>query len=81
MGFKDTLLQLWDINDQKKPVWQARNLPNDELDLQIPIYDTDICHLNEHLICVTTGYGDVRDYDTRGQRRPLNSVKVTKDKE
>lgn len=33
VGFKDTLLQLWDINDQKKPVWQARNLPNDELDL------------------------------------------------
>ncbi len=62
-------------------MWQARNLPNDELDLQIPIYDTDICHLNENFICVTTGYGDVRDYDTRGQRRPSNSVKVTKDKE
>lgn len=33
VGCKDTLLQLWDLAKDKKPLWQARNLPNDELDL------------------------------------------------
>ncbi len=46
-GSKDQLLQIWDINDQKqiqskKPKWMAKNLPNDELDLKIPIWDTDV---------------------------------------
>ena len=62
-----------------KPKWQARNLPNDELDLQIPIWDTNLCFINANSLAVTTAYGDVREYDIRsGQRRPVHNVKLTK---
>ena len=47
-------------------IWQARNLPNDELDLQIPIFDTDASFLDQNHIVVTTAYGEVREYDIRG---------------
>jgi len=67
------LLQLWDVSrdKEKKPLWQARNLPNDELDLQIPIFDTDLCYLSANNLVAVTAFGDVREYDIRGQRRPV----------
>ena len=78
IGSKDTLLQLWDVNHkEKKAVWQARNLPNDELDLQVPIYDTDGFFIDKNHVTVCTGYGDVREYDIRGQRRPIFNTKVS----
>jgi WD40 repeat protein len=74
VGFKDTLLQLWDMSKKgSQASWQARNLPNDELDLQIPIFDTDISFLDANHIVATTGYGEIREYDIRGKRRPLIS--------
>lgn len=75
---KDTLLQIWDISQQSnKPLWQARNLPNDELDLQIPIWDTSVCYLGSNTSFVAcTAYGDIREYDTReGKRRPTLSTR------
>lgn len=74
VGSKDSLLQIWDVNKaNKKPLWQAKNLPNDELDLQIPIWDTDACYLESNTnFVVCTAYGDIREYDTReGRRRPI----------
>jgi hypothetical protein len=57
----------------------ARNLPNDELDLQIPIFDNDVHFLDAHHLVVTTGYGDVREYDVRsGQRRPTINASLAK---
>jgi ribosome biogenesis protein NSA1 len=64
--------------DKTKPKWQARNLSNDELDLQIPIWDTDICYLSNSNVCAVTAYGEVREYDLKhGQRRPITNVKLT----
>ena len=72
-------MQVWDIADadRKQPKWQARNLPNDELDLAIPIFDTDVCYLTNTSVCTCTGYGDVREYDIRGPRRPVINAKLT----
>ena len=47
----------------------AKNLPNDELDLPIPVWDTDIEWLsrtNQYSVAACTAYCDVREYDTRG---------------
>lgn len=66
IGSKNHLLQVWDIStDKKTPKWQARNLPNDELDLQIPIWDTDLCYLSANNFCSVTAYGDIREYDLK----------------
>eukprot|EP00347_Sterkiella_histriomuscorum_P013541 403364316 len=82
IGSKDSLLQIWDINqatqgssgkakgDSKKPIWQAKNVANDELDLAIPMWDTDMCFLgtpNNMVAC--TAYGEIREYDSREGRR------------
>lgn len=74
LGSKDQLLQLWDINNADKPVWVARNLPNDELSLQIPIWDVDVEWLsrtNAHSLVTCTAYCDVREYDIRRPRKPV----------
>ena len=57
----------------------AKNLPNDDLDLKIPIWDTDMVWLsktNAYSLASCTAYCDVREYDTRGPRKPVISTKV-----
>ena len=59
-------------------MWQAKNVPNDELDLQVPIWDTDICYYENGKMAVCTAYGDVREYDLK-QRKPTQNTKVYND--
>ena len=66
---KDGLLQVWDINSSKQ-VWKSRILPHDELDLAIPIYETDLATRDGRHYYVTTAFGEVREYDIRRQKRP-----------
>jgi hypothetical protein len=54
-------------------------LPNDELDLVIPIWDTDIAYLsgsNLYSFVVCTAYSDIREYDPRAGRRPVVQQKL-----
>ena len=81
IGSRNQLLSLWDLNacSSGTPKWVAKNLPNDELDLPIPIWDTDIEWLsrtNQYSVVTCTAYCDVREYDTRGQRKPVIATKV-----
>lgn len=57
MSGKDTTLQVWDINAGTN-VWNARSLPNDYLDLQVKVWDTDCVfnRFNDDVIYATTGY-------------------------
>ena len=58
---KDSPISIFDI--QKKQIsWKAKNLPNDELDLQVPIWDIDVgqSKKNENLFYVSTSYGEVK---------------------
>ena len=84
-------MQLWDLNkiwnnkaDEKmKPQWIAKNLPNDHLDLTIPIWDTDLTFLADispYSLAACTAYGDVREYDTR-QRKPVIANELFNDNE
>ena len=57
----------------------ARNLPNDELDIKIPIWDTSIAYLstlNAYSLVACTAFCDVREYDTRCPRKAVTAVKL-----
>ncbi len=46
-------------------------MPNDELDLRTPIFDTGLAYLDDskQVVAVCTGYGQLRQYDFRvGQK-------------
>ncbi|PSS06885.1 hypothetical protein PHLCEN_2v3513 [Hermanssonia centrifuga] len=62
-------------------IWRAKNLPNDTLNLRQPVRNTAITYLQpsastsqQHLL-VGTQFGDVRRYDTRAARRPVENWK------
>ena len=41
IGGMDADLRLWDINDTKKPVWKAKQVKNDMLNMQVPVTISD----------------------------------------
>ena len=53
---KKTTLQLWDVNNTAV-TWHAKNLPHDDLELAIPIFDTGVAHLSDRVLAVSNGYG------------------------
>lgn len=66
-------MKIYDIN-KSSISFKSRNLPNDELDLQVPIYDTDVCEdtKNYNIFYISTEYGSIRTYDRRAKNRPIN---------
>lgn len=52
------------------PQWKAKNVKNDKLDLQAPVWVTAISWLSSHELLISTGHGIVRKYDTSQNRRP-----------
>nr|XP_045012306.1 WD repeat-containing protein 74 isoform X2 [Jaculus jaculus]XP_045012313.1 WD repeat-containing protein 74 isoform X2 [Jaculus jaculus] len=72
-GGKENALKLWDLQRSEQPVFRAKNVRNDWLDLRVPIWDQDIHFLPGSQKLVTcTGYHQVRVYDPASpQRRPV----------
>ena len=79
--YKNNPLVLYNIQE-KKIEFKGKNLPNDELNLSIPIYDTDIIEVknNPRLNYVSTAYGEIRLYDKKASPRPSLNKKVTNSK-
>ncbi|XP_048952404.1 WD repeat-containing protein 74 isoform X3 [Canis lupus dingo] len=75
-GGKENALKVWDLQGSEEPVFRAKNVRNDWLDLRVPIWDQDIQFLPESQKLVTcTGYHQVRVYDPASpQRRPVLEV-------
>ena len=52
---------------------------SDALDLRVPVWDNQMAFTPDSgpqpILVVGTGYGNVRLYDTRAQRRPVFSTK------
>uniref|UniRef100_G3MNX6 WD repeat-containing protein 74 n=1 Tax=Amblyomma maculatum TaxID=34609 RepID=G3MNX6_AMBMU len=72
-GGKENDLKLWDLEYLQKPVFQAKNVRNDFLDLRVPVWVTDMDFMrgSEKVIAIT-GHHQVRVYDpTSRQRRPV----------
>lgn len=50
--------------------WKAKNVKNDELDLQVPIDDVDCCsYKGSDKLIVANADNKIRIYDIRGQRK------------
>ena len=79
--YKNSSLVLYNIQE-KKIEFKGKNLPNDELNLSIPIYDTDIIEVknNPRLNYVSTAYGEIRLYDKKASPKPSLNKKVTNSK-
>lgn len=64
-------LKIWDLNTQTQ-TFSSKNVPNDFLQLEVPVWDTDLVFLGDELNLATCSrYGYIRRYDTRAQRRPV----------
>jgi hypothetical protein len=75
--FKDTPVSIFDL-ESKKVTWRAKNLPNDELDLKVPIYDVDLAQTkNSNVFFTATAYGDIRKYDRNvNSKRPVCNKQI-----
>jgi len=67
-------LKIFDINRPKLRIFSARNVANDELDLPVPVWITDLAYLPDHKSIVTVSWhSHVRVYDPRSGRKPVSS--------
>lgn len=65
-------LKVYDLSADGKQIFTSKNLPNDYLQLEVPVWDSDVGFVDGPSVlatCSRTGY--VRLYDTRKQRRPV----------
>lgn len=63
-------LKVWDLETKTK-VFTSKNLPNDYLELEVPVWDSDIVFVDAHQLVTCSRHGYLRVYDTRKQRRPV----------
>ncbi|KAF7238594.1 WD repeat-containing protein 74 [Varanus komodoensis] len=72
-GGKENCLKVWDLQQPQEPVFRAKNVRNDWLDLRVPIWDRDMQFLpGSEKIVTCTGHHQVRLYDPSSpQRRPV----------
>ncbi|XP_070622734.1 LOW QUALITY PROTEIN: WD repeat-containing protein 74 [Erythrolamprus reginae] len=75
-GGKENCLKIWDLHQPQEPVFRAKNVCHDWLDLRIPIWDRDMEFLpGSEKIVTCTGHHQVRLYDPScPQRRPVLEV-------
>ncbi|XP_069110786.1 WD repeat-containing protein 74-like [Argopecten irradians] len=71
-GGKENELKIWNIEEPEKPTFQAKNVKNDWLNLRVPVWVTQTRFLpqSEKLV-TTTGHRQIRVYDPKAQRRPV----------
>ncbi|KAK3915882.1 WD repeat-containing protein 74, partial [Frankliniella fusca] len=73
-GGLENELKLWDLNTGKLS-FEAKNVPNDSLQLRVKVWVTDHVFLpNSDKVAVGSRYGYVRLYDPKAQRRPVVKV-------
>ncbi|XP_044536172.1 WD repeat-containing protein 74 isoform X1 [Gracilinanus agilis] len=73
-GGKENSLKVWDLQaSSQDPIFRAKNVRNDWLNLRVPIWDQDIQFLpGSQKIVTCTGHHQVRVYDLASpQRRPV----------
>ncbi|KAH6560055.1 hypothetical protein BASA50_003206 [Batrachochytrium salamandrivorans] len=62
-----------------EPIWSAKNVRNDFLDMRVPVWVTEIQWIGTNsptCLAIGTGYHQVRKYDTSQQRRPILDVTI-----
>uniref|UniRef100_A0A915EX30 WD repeat containing protein 74 n=1 Tax=Echinococcus canadensis TaxID=519352 RepID=A0A915EX30_9CEST len=75
-GGKDVLFSLWNLEWPTSPVFSAKNVRPDTLDLEVPVWISDASFVEgyeDRLFMTSSKYGDFCVYDVRsGQRRPVS---------
>ncbi|XP_051971421.1 WD repeat-containing protein 74-like [Xyrauchen texanus] len=76
-GGKENTLKVWDLERPDKPVFTAKNVAHDWLDMRVPVWVRDIGFIPDSDKIVTcTGHNQVRVYDpSASQRRPVMEAK------
>ena len=75
---KENHLQIFDLTTKEK-VFSSKNVPHDSLQLEVPIWDSDIAFVDESCLATCSRYGYIRFYDRRVQRRPMINYTDKKD--
>ncbi|XP_042295478.1 WD repeat-containing protein 74 isoform X2 [Sceloporus undulatus] len=72
-GGKENCLKVWDLCQPQEPIFKAKNVRNDWLDLRVPVWEKDMQFLpGSEKIVTCTGHHQVRLYDPScPQRRPV----------
>ncbi|XP_064600705.1 WD repeat-containing protein 74-like [Liolophura sinensis] len=72
-GGKENDFKLWDLSNAKQPIFKAKNVRNDWLNLRAPVWVLGIQFIPDSQKVITcTGYHQVRIYDPSSpQRRPV----------
>lgn len=63
-------LKLWDLETKTK-IFASKNLASDQLQLEVPVWDSDLTFVDANCLATCSRYGYIRMYDTRKQRRPV----------
>lgn len=73
-------LKIFDLESQKQ-IFSSKNVPHDSLQLEVPVWDSDISFVNNSDNCLATcsRYGYIRFYDHRQQRRPIKTYTDKRD--
>lgn len=82
VGGKDRTnnLKVFDLETQKE-IFSSKNIPHDNLQLEVPVWDSDLSFANSSETCLATcsRYGYIRFYDYRQQRRPVHNFVDNRD--
>lgn len=71
-------LKVWNL-EQNECVFKTKNVPNDFLQLEVPVWDSDLAFIDANCLTTCSRHGYIRVYDMRIQRRPV--CNFTNDKE
>lgn len=73
-------LKVFDLEAQKQ-VFSSKNVPHDNLQMEIPVWDSDLSFVNssENFLATCSRYGYIRFYDYRQQRRPVQNYVDNRD--
>lgn len=63
-------LKVWNL-ETNECTFRTKNVPNDFLQLEVPIWDSDFGFIDTNCLATCSRYGYVRVYDMRKQRRPI----------
>lgn len=65
-------LKVLDLEVQKE-IFSSKNVPHDSLQLEVPVWDSDLAFVNgsDHCLATCSRHGYIRFYDSRQQRRPV----------
>ncbi|CAG7835581.1 unnamed protein product [Allacma fusca] len=82
-GGKENDLKIFDLSSEKpeEPVFKARNVRHDFLDLRVPVWVQDLTFVNNssELVATCSRHGQARIYDVRAGQRPQIDFKVLDD--